>query len=52
MADKLLNIINVTQIFGGLVALSEINLYVEKGEIVGIIGPNGAGKIILQNDGA
>lgn len=45
----ILRIENVTQRFGGLVALSGINLEVKQGKIVGIIGPNGAGKTTLFN---
>jgi len=45
----ILQIDNLTKKFGGLVAVHEINMSVEEGEIVGIIGPNGAGKSTLLN---
>lgn len=37
----------VTKRFGGLVALSRVELEVDSGEAVGLIGPNGAGKTTL-----
>lgn len=49
MSDRLLEIKNLTMQFGGVVALSEVNLHVSKGEIAALIGPNGAGKTTVFN---
>ncbi len=45
----ILDINNVNKTFGGLHALSEVNLKVEEGTTHAIIGPNGAGKSTLLN---
>ncbi|MBI2468074.1 MAG: ABC transporter ATP-binding protein [Candidatus Rokubacteria bacterium] len=45
----LLELTAVTKRFGGLLAVREVNLQVQAGELVGIIGPNGAGKTTLFN---
>jgi branched-chain amino acid transport system ATP-binding protein len=40
---------NICKHFGGLAAVSKVDFYVDKGEILGLIGPNGAGKTTLFN---
>jgi branched-chain amino acid transport system ATP-binding protein len=39
----------VTKYFGGLAAISDVDFYVDQGEVAGLIGPNGAGKTTLFN---
>lgn len=45
----MLEITNLTKMFGGFTALSDVNLSVEPGERLGLIGPNGSGKTTLIN---
>jgi branched-chain amino acid transport system ATP-binding protein len=44
-----LEVSHVTKQFGGLTALSDVELAVAQGELVGLVGPNGAGKSTLFN---
>jgi len=46
---SLLQIRNVSKLFGGLAALTNVSYDVKQGEILGLIGPNGAGKTTLFN---
>ena len=50
MADRpLLELRGVGKSFGGLACISDLDMYVNEGEIVSVIGPNGAGKTTLFN---
>ena len=46
---SLLKTVEVNKLFGGLAAVTALNMDVEPGEIVGLIGPNGAGKTTSFN---
>lgn len=40
---------NISMTFGGVKAVSNVNMKIEHGEIIGLIGPNGAGKTTFFN---
>ena len=46
---ELLRAENVSEVFGGLKAVDDFNIYINKGELIGLIGPNGAGKTTAFN---
>ncbi|HBV69134.1 MAG TPA: ABC transporter ATP-binding protein, partial [Clostridiales bacterium] len=46
---SLLSVDKLTKSFGGLTAVSNASMSIEKGELVGLIGPNGAGKTTFFN---
>lgn len=45
----LLEVQNLSISFGGLRAVDDFNLHIEKGQLYGLIGPNGAGKTTVFN---
>lgn len=49
MSENVLKVENVTMQFGGVIAVDNMTLSVDKGEIVSLIGPNGAGKTTAFN---
>ena len=49
MSKNVLKIENATMQFGGVVAVDNLNLEINQGEIVALIGPNGAGKTTAFN---
>lgn len=49
MSNSILRMENVTMQFGGVVAVNDLSLEVNEGEIVALIGPNGAGKTTAFN---
>lgn len=46
---ELLKAENVSEVFGGLKAVDDFNIYINRGELIGLIGPNGAGKTTAFN---
>ena len=49
MSETLLKVDNLGITFGGLKAVQKVNIYLNRGELIGLIGPNGAGKTTMFN---
>ena len=47
MNTSVLELTNITKLYGSKVALSNVNLNIETGKIIGLLGPNGSGKTTL-----
>ena len=47
--SELLRTKDVSEVFGGLKAVADFNIYINRGELIGLIGPNGAGKTTAFN---
>ena len=46
---ELLKVNDISMVFGGLRAVSNLTMHIDKGELIGLIGPNGAGKTTAFN---
>lgn len=49
MAERVLSLSHITMQFGGVVAVDDLSMHIDRGEIVALIGPNGAGKTTAFN---
>ena len=46
---RILQVKHLARYFGGLAAVSDVEMHLDEGELIGLIGPNGAGKTTVFN---